>query len=305
MVITKKLAKTIGLILASVVAVVVGLIIWFGFLSPAPEDSISFASDESEASIEASLEEPTDYNLVVNEKPFANMPIREYAEGTIVVPILMYHHIQDPPAGAKPSAWQLHVSPGEFDRQMKYLYLSSHNVVSLDNVLTALAGGEQLPENPVVITFDDLYQSQIDSALPVLSKYGFKATFFVCVACAQTKVANVRAVLDAGHEIGSHSFYHKNVAKLKGSALRKEIGDSKSVLASRYGVDVKFFAYPGCSYSAVAERMVEEYGYLGAVTCVTPYNGQTYDGRFHLARRLIDNDYDKFVARLEDREGMW
>lgn len=39
--------------------------------------------------------------------------------------------------------------------------------------------GEALPEKPVVITFDDGYQSNYEYAYPILKKYGMKATIFV------------------------------------------------------------------------------------------------------------------------------
>ena len=310
-----KVAQIVGLVLAVATSIMLGILIWAGVARAVQRGVSADVTDplREGASTAESLDgevdtdplNDLDYSLTRATHPFDNLPVRSYAEGTIVVPILMYHYISDPPAGAVPSTWQLYVSSTVFDRQMRYLYLSGYNVVSLDQIVTALGGGESLPEKPVAITFDDMYQSQVSKALPILDKYDFKATFFVCTACPAVKGENVQAVIDAGHSIGSHSIHHENLTKMSGSALRSEIADSKWILENRYGVPVHFFAYPGCLYSASAEKMVANAGYAGAVTCVTPYNGQTYDNRYHLARRLIDNDYDKFIARLEDREGMW
>lgn len=307
--------QIVALGLAGLTSFMAGVLIWSGVYSVTRQAVVdSFASYQTQEDLSATTEgevaraeepEATEYGLDRNYHPFDNLPVRTYSEGTVVVPILMYHHIESPPSGAKASVWQLYVSPSEFDRQMEYLYLSEYSIVRLEEVIEALSGGKALPEKSVVITFDDLYQSQIDNALPVLEKFGFKATFFLSVVSHNVKGDNVRAVLDHGHAIGSHAYHHENMRRIGNDALRVEVYDSKQVLESRYGFPIKFFAYPGCHYDAAAEKMLEEAGYLGAVTCVTSYNGQTYEARFHLARRLIDNEFDKFIARVEDRVGMW
>ena len=309
-----RIAQIVGLSLALLTSFMIGVLIWSGVYTAIRRAVNASASNELEntapldASASTEVQDESEieaYNLVRQRHPFENLPVHSYAEDTIVVPVLMYHKVETPPSGAKPSVWQLYVSPTEFDHQMEYLYMAGYSVVTLEDITTALGGGTALPVKPVAITFDDLYQSQVDNALPVLAKYGFKATFFVCANCPHVKGENVKAVLAAGHTIGSHSYSHGDLTELRGAALRHEVAESRHVLESRYGITTSFFAYPGCNYDPTVEQAVINAGYLGAVTCVTPFNGQTDSGRYHLARRLIDNDYDKFIARLEDREGMW
>jgi len=42
------------------------------------------------------------------------------------------------------------------------------------------AAGEPLPERVVVLTFDDASRSHATFVAPLLEKYGFGATFFIC-----------------------------------------------------------------------------------------------------------------------------
>src|SRR5206468_1359180 len=90
------------------------------------------------------------------------------------IPILMYHVIAAPPPGAPFPG--LYVAPSEFAAQMQALKDAGWHAVTLDQVAshwrrgTPLGGGK-----PVVLTFDNGYQSQYTQALPVLRRLGWVA----------------------------------------------------------------------------------------------------------------------------------
>ena len=42
-----------------------------------------------------------------------------------------------------------------------------------------MVNGAELPENPIMITFDDGYEDNYQNAYPILKKYGFTGTIFV------------------------------------------------------------------------------------------------------------------------------
>lgn len=237
--------------------------------------------------------------------PYRDKKVRSYSNGEIPVPILMYHHIGPIPQNAAPNAWQYYVPVEEFNKQMTYLYLAGYNVISIDTLLSGLEGKLQLPEKPVVITMDDLNPDQIENGLPILKKYNFKATFFLNVNRAFNDDSYVKAILNDGHEIGSHSYNHIILTKLNENQLRFEIEESKRYLQNKYGVTIKYFAYPGCLYNSRVEQIVSNAGYVAALSCSVPYNGKKFSDRYHLGRRLITLEYDKFIARLEDREKVW
>ena len=88
------------------------------------------------------------------------------------VPILMYHHI------AEGETNFVTVTPGEFEDQMKTLCENGYTAISLAELYAYVIHGTELPENPIVITFDDGYTSIYEYAYPILEKYGMNATIF-------------------------------------------------------------------------------------------------------------------------------
>ncbi len=65
-------------------------------------------------------------------------------------------------------------------------------------------------QGAVSLTFDDGLPSQLEKALPLLDRFGLKATFFLGPWCLDQpdKIAAWQRVAAAGHEIGNHSWSH-------------------------------------------------------------------------------------------------
>ena len=57
-----------------------------------------------------------------------------------------------------------------------------YNLVGLQDVLTCLEGGRQLPPRSLLVTFDDGYSDNEDCALPILLKHGVSAVLFLTSA---------------------------------------------------------------------------------------------------------------------------
>ena len=89
------------------------------------------------------------------------------------VPILMYHHLAEtgPPGST--------ISAEAFETHIKALKDAGYTAVSFDALCDYVYNGADLPEKPVVITFDDGYMSVYDTAFPILQKYNTKATVFL------------------------------------------------------------------------------------------------------------------------------
>lgn len=88
------------------------------------------------------------------------------------VPILMYHHLMELPGD--PSV----VSRNSFESHLELLREQGYTPVSFRELADFVYYGGELPEKPVVITFDDGYLSNYEIAWPLLRQYGMKATFF-------------------------------------------------------------------------------------------------------------------------------
>jgi len=58
------------------------------------------------------------------------------------------------------------------------------------------------------LTFDDARLSQVEKGIPLLDKYGVKATFYISPDNLIQKVDGWRKAVANGHEIGNHSVHH-------------------------------------------------------------------------------------------------
>ena len=73
----------------------------------------------------------------------------------------------------------LSVPPSEFERQMAFLAQNGYHTITPHELYMAFTDGGPLPNNPVLITFDDGYDDNYTNAFPILKKYGLQATIFV------------------------------------------------------------------------------------------------------------------------------
>jgi peptidoglycan/xylan/chitin deacetylase (PgdA/CDA1 family) len=118
----------------------------------------------------------------------------------------------------------------------------------------------------ISLTFDDDDRSHLDNAIPILSKYNFKASFFVPVGFANQSTnqthLNFEELLQIqkdGHEIASHTMTHPPLPKLSKESLEYEISTSKSILEER-GFLITSFTYPyGFLNEEVTKKIQEVY----------------------------------------------
>src|SRR5262249_22607589 len=90
----------------------------------------------------------------------------------VAVPILMYHVIAPPPEGAPVP--RLYVEPGEVAEQAHALAHAGGHAVTPDQLRAHWRSGRPLgPGKPIVLSFDNGYQSQYLQALPILRRLGW------------------------------------------------------------------------------------------------------------------------------------
>lgn len=92
------------------------------------------------------------------------------------IPVIMYHSV----GPLKPGwDWNTLVMPMEvFEGQMRMLKQHGWTTISLGALHDHIANGAPLPENPVVLTFDDGYLDNWVFAYPILKKYGHHAVIW-------------------------------------------------------------------------------------------------------------------------------
>ena len=164
------------------------------------------------------------------------------------VPVLCYHQIRPLTAADAPSARPYIVPPGAFAAQMRALDRAGYEPVSGEALVAHVAEGRPLPPKPVLLTFDDASEGQYASALPVLRRHGFRATFFVMTVVLDKpgwfSRAQVRALDRAGMTIGAHTWDHQPVPEYGPEDWEKQIEAPTRELAELVGHPVRLFAFP-------------------------------------------------------------
>lgn len=180
------------------------------------------------------------------------------------VPVLMYHAIEDEahPAGARDPGEQVYVLAADrFREQMEFLYRNGFKTLLLGD----LRSGRELPEKRVVLTFDDGHQSNYSLALPILQQFGFRGVFFLTTGWLGLphflSAHQVRALHDAGMELGTHGASHSFFTDLEPAALERELGESRALLAAMVGREVTCMSAPGGRVDAKVEGVARGIGY--------------------------------------------
>jgi peptidoglycan/xylan/chitin deacetylase (PgdA/CDA1 family) len=210
--------------------------------------------------------------------------------GTTPVPILMYHVIASPPAGAPFPG--LYVSPEEFSAQMQALKAAGWHAVTLDQLASYWKNGTPLGTGkPVVLTFDNGYQSQYTRALPVLQRLGWVADENMQLSGLPPSqgglgTEEIRAMVAAGWELDTQGYSHADLIKLGPEQLHYEVAVTRSVIQRRYHVPVNWFCYPSGHYDATVVAAVKQAGYSGSTT-VMPGWAHPSDDPYRLHRLRV------------------
>ena len=200
-------------------------------------------------------------------------------DGRDGVVVLMYHKIGPPLAGSR--LHDLYVGTRDFDRQMAELAAARQCPLGYGEALKVVDAGEA----GFCLSFDDAFASVFDLALPILQARGLKAMLFVVAGLigatdewdqavgeppqALMNESQIRAWLDAGHEIGAHTLTHPNLTQVPLERARAEIFDGKKRLEDRFGVPVDHFCYPYGSHNPRLRDLVAEAGYATACGAAT------------------------------------
>jgi peptidoglycan/xylan/chitin deacetylase (PgdA/CDA1 family) len=95
--------------------------------------------------------------------------------------VIAYHRINDLKSTPRLDPRLISATPPVFERQMRYVARHFH-VISMVEVLNAVAKGIHLPKRALLITFDDAYVDFATHAWPILKKLHLPVTVFVPTA---------------------------------------------------------------------------------------------------------------------------
>lgn len=177
------------------------------------------------------------------------------------LPVLMYHnvtpHVNDS-AGLTIAAQLL-------EEHFKYLHDNGYTTLHLGQINTI----NSLPAKTLLITFDDVAESQLEFAVPLLEKYGLKAVFFIpfkyvggsddwndgsvkIMSLEQLKSINPDVV-----QFAWHSYKHWHYKAMNEAEVIEDLDNCQRFIAES-GLDVyPAIAYPFGSYPKKGDANVK------------------------------------------------
>lgn len=227
------------------------------------------------------------------------------------VPILMYHYVSAPPPDADVYRVDLSVPPENFYWQMRWLKENGYNVITLEHLFYYLnTGWPELPEKPIVLTFDDGYIDNYEYAFPVLQKFGFSGTFFILTDVTDRAQPGymtwdmIREMHAAGMDIQVHGREHHDMSGRDRDWLIFHLLGPAQTIHANLGYQPRFLAYPSGRYDADVIAVAQEMGYWGAVT-TTQGSLQSKDAPFEMRRLRVRGEWDfaHFIRIVQEYSG--
>ena len=137
-------------------------------------------------------------------------------------------------------------------------------------IVGASAASRRLPiynvkrdNKAVSLTFDAAWGNEdTEELIDILSRYGVKATFFLVGQWVDKYPESVKALYDAGMEIGNHSNEHPHMAKLSEKQITDEIAACNEKVTSITGTEPKLFRCPYGEYNDQVIATVNGMGML-------------------------------------------
>ncbi len=114
----------------------------------------------------------------------------------------------------------------------------------------------------VALTFDDGPHPVLTPViLDLLDQYGAKGTFLLIGKQAETYPELVRLIAERGHEIGNHSYSHRNLTDLSELEIERELVMTRQIVRRACGRFITLFRPPGGHYNASVRSATRATGF--------------------------------------------
>ena len=227
------------------------------------------------------------------------------SQGRLPAYSMFYHRISDEHA----NPWTM--TRAQFKRQIDW-FQKEFDLVSLAELQRRVDSG--FNDRPTLaITFDDGYAENSEYALPLLIERGIPVCYFVTIEniTAQrafphdislgqqlpvNNVESIRALSQAGVEIGAHTRTHVDLGKITDpELLADEVIDSSREIEDLIGKPVQYFAFPyglheNLNHSVFS--MLKKHGFLGVCSAYGGWNSIGEDS-FHIKRLHGDPSFER------------
>lgn len=212
-------------------------------------------------------------------------------DNTIELPILMYHHMLK----SSKLLGDYTITPTEFENDLKYLKEHGYTTIQVQDLISFCNGESTLPEKPVMITFDDGYESVYEYAYPLLKQYGMKAVVSIIgyytdlyskteekhINYSHLTWTQLREMVESSvFEIQNHTYnMHGNNTR---RGLRKKDGETEEEYCSAISADLlqvqnevkrnlgiapTTFTYPFGYITKTSKQIIRDLGFQASFSC--------------------------------------
>ena len=165
-------------------------------------------------------------------------------------------------------------------------------------------------EHQVAITFDDGPSPQwTPKILDILKTANVKAAFFLVGANAERYPALVRRIVEEGHEIGNHTYYHPNLALCWPEHIRLELNATQLLLETITGRATTLFRPPYAADTQPAQlseltplQIAQDLNYLVVLENIDPQDWAK-PGADLILQRVKQQRRDGSIILLHDAGG--
>ena len=177
-------------------------------------------------------------------------------------PILLYHHVTPEYVDS-----DYYLTVEHFTQQMDWLLAEGYTSITASQLVQALTKGGDLPEKPVLITFDDGFVDVYQYAYPVLKERNMVATWYLVASyldgqdCVTTEQA--KELIAAGWEIGSHSMTHEDLQFTQDANF--QMAQARALLMKALDTPINTIAYPFGSVNEYIFEKTVKYGYTAGM----------------------------------------
>lgn len=213
------------------------------------------------------------------------------------LPIIMYHQIIKNESFAEEYILPLKILEEDF----KYIKEKGRSAITVEQLTDFAYNGAELPEKPIIITFDDGQESFYEYVVPLLEKYDLCAVVSIIGSAADKFTQTEDHNLKYSHmsweqikeisqnprvEIGNHTYdMHKNNGGRKGctikygesvedytTALTADLSRLQNKVREISGKEPCVIAYPYGENCKTTRETVEKMGFKAALTCAQRQN---------------------------------
>ena len=231
------------------------------------------------------------------------LPNTEYDAAGL--PVCMYHYVydeNDPPEDLY-NRFGNYISQQELEKELNWLNEEGYYFPTWKEVREYIDGELMLPDKSIVITFDDGSRSFLDYGIPVLEKCCVPATSFVItsndgekkIAGYQSDYVTYQSHSDNMHRPGGNIGHGGIFTALSYDEALADLQKSIEICGSSDA-----FAYPYGDYNDSCRQVVEDAGFLCAVTTQA---GKAYPGDNPMllprVRMSLGQSLDQFISMVQ------